>query len=133
MSPAILYFIIGLVAMSVPLTQTAAGTKGLPIIVHNEKMPTVGAHITYTITDMETGYKHSVTIFLTDKNTKVKLTLPAQFRYGSLVNITMDEDFPYKFKDLGDGEYTGLGSAGMSTFNLTPPDLAKVQVISQAI
>ena len=62
-------------------------------------MPTVGGHITYTITDMETGYKHSVTIFLTDKNTKVKLTLPAQFRYGSLVNITMDEDFPYKFKD----------------------------------
>ena len=120
--------------MSVLVTQTAAATKGLPVTVHNEKIPPAGAHVTYTITDMETGYKHSVTIFLTDKNTKVELRLPAQFKYGSLVNMTMEETFPYKFKDLGDGEYTGLGDAGMSvSFNLTPPNVSQVQSGSRAI
>ena len=77
---------------------------------------------------METGYKHSVTIFLTDKNTKVetKIAGPVQGT-GSLVNMTMEETFPYKFKDLGDGEYTGLGDAGMSvSFNLTPPNVSQV-------
>ena len=100
-----------------------------------KRFPQLGVHVTYTITDMETGYKHSVTIFLTDKNTKVELTLPAQFKYGSLVNMTMEETFPYKFKDLGDGEYTGLGDAGMSvSFNLTPPRChLRVQSGSRAI
>lgn len=135
MSPGIPIFIIAILAMSVTITQTAvaAATKGLPIIVHNEKIPSAGAHVTYTITYMETGYKHSVTIF-TDKNTKVDLRLPAQFKYGSIVNMTMEETFPYKFKDLGDGEYTALGDAGMETsFDLSPPNVWKLKALSREI
>ena len=43
MSPAILYFIIGLVAIAT-LVQTETATKGLPVTVHNEKIPPVGDH-----------------------------------------------------------------------------------------
>ena len=89
-SPAILYFIIGLVA----ITSIVQNVNALPQFVNNKHIPPAGASVTYTFENQRTGKTYTVPYFVSSEMKQIRIDLPAEFKSGDIVNGTMVEDFP---------------------------------------
>ena len=128
MSPAILYFIIGLVA----ITSIVQNVNALPQFVNNKHISPAGASVTYTFENQITGKTYTVPYFVSSEMKQIRIDLPAEFKSGDIVNGTMVETFPYDLTQTTG--FWPLGGAGAETsFDLTPRNLSLIQAGSRAI